>query len=108
MISGRDKNVTLTEEERANTRATKWKKSEKVNTAWKEILQAIRCEPLEQHEFTWHRIAKQKEEKQEEAETIEADEGQRRENEEDNDHDDDNEKIATKKESRRKNKRRTR
>ena len=110
VISGRDKNVTLTEEERANTRATKWTKSEKMNTTWKEFLQAIRCEPLEQHEFTWHRIAKRKEEKQEEeeAETIEADEGQRRENEEDNDHDDDNEKIATKKESRRKNKRRTR
>ena len=42
----------LTEEERASTRATKWKKSEKMNPAWKEFLQTIRCEPLEQHEFT--------------------------------------------------------
>ena len=78
VIAGGDKNFTLTEEERASTRATKWTKSEKMNTTWKEFLQAIRCEPLEQHEFTWHRIAKRKEEKQEETETIEADEEQKR------------------------------
>ena len=60
VIAGGDKKFTLTEEERASTRATKWKKSEKMNTVRKEFLQAIRCEPLEQHEFTWHRIANEK------------------------------------------------
>ena len=78
VVAGGDKRFTLTEEERASTRATKWTKSEKMNTTWKEFLQAIRCEPLEQHEFTWRRIAKRKEEKQEETETIEADEEQKR------------------------------
>ena len=71
VIAGGDKNFTLTEEERASTRATKWKKSEKMNAAWKEFLQTIRCEPLEQHEFTWHRSAKRADDKQENEEVAE-------------------------------------
>ena len=46
-------------------------KSEKMNAAWKEFLHTIRCEPLEQHEFTWHRIAKRADDNQENEEVAE-------------------------------------
>ena len=60
-----------------------------MNAAWKEFLQTIRCDPLEQHEFTWHRIAKRADDKQENEEVAaEAAEEQNEQTEKEEEQDD--------------------